>query len=270
MTGLGSLIEHVGIFKQLLDLHTSSVLCVSDLATYLYVEWSPDFDLGVRPGDQVKSGSVLADAMACGKPVRRTMDKSLYGVPYIAMAVPIFAEGRVCGGIVCCISTEQQEKISSSAEELSAMTEELSATAETFARNAESLAGANMGIVALAKTLDEQMHAIEHVNQVIAQLARQTNLLGLNASIEAAHAGQYGRGFSVVANEVRRLANQSQTSASEVRENVASVLESAKNLLAQAEAIASAAQEQAAGAQELAAVVQQINRLTGILSDLAR
>lgn len=129
--------------------------------------------------------------------------------------------------------TEQQaaalEQTSASVEELTAavrVNADASVQAARLARSVEEVVRAgSANMTAAMQSMDrieKQASQVSEVVSVIDTLAFRTNILALNAAVEAANAGEAGRGFSVVATEVRHLAQQSAASAAEIRELIKS------------------------------------------------
>lgn len=78
--------------------------------------------------------------------------------------------------------------------------------------------------------LQQQANSIQGLVKTVRDIARQTNLLAINAAIEAARAGEHGRGFDVVAKEVRKLSTNVEKSISEVRDNVEGIMQEIKKV----------------------------------------
>lgn len=113
------------------------------------------------------------------------------------------------------------------------------------------------------QSLSDFTKQIEGITQVIATIASQTNLLALNAAIEAARAGEAGRGFSVVAEEVRQLAEQSTRQASEVASIVSKITE---NITQAAKAIYVGNVDVEKGVTEVQGANQAFSEIIGVVN----
>ena len=101
---------------------------------------------------------------------------------------------------------------------------------EHLGKTQEKLKGSMDTITEEIRTLLDKNAKIESVTSVLYSIAKQTNLLSLNASIEAARAGEAGKGFAVVADEIRKLADESRNTANGIQNISKMVTESVENL----------------------------------------
>jgi len=145
-------------------------------------------------------------------------------------------------------------EVACSLEKATTNIQQLSATSQQLASSSER---ANLVTIDVNKSIKDTYDILQFIQQV----ANQTNLLGLNAAIEAARAGDHGRGFAVVAEEIRKLSNESKQSTASINSILSKLRASIDVVIKVSEENNSVAQEQATALQEMAAMIEDVHKI---------
>lgn len=106
-----------------------------------------------------------------------------------------------------------------------------------------------------SKYIEKSDKIIQYVNKI----AKQTKILGLNANIEAARAGEHGKGFSVVANEIQKMASSSEEFASEINDILMHLSEEIKNINKETDSLNTLSQNQLNSSEQVSAQIKRLN-----------
>lgn len=249
-------------------------LYMSDLQKIAYRQSSSKFDVPSIPvGYSLKEDDNASCVIKTKKPSIIEFDASKCGIPTIFMTYPVFDEENsnelvaTFGIVLPKNNAVRLREISSTIGyqlcSISAASEQLAASASEIHTGEQELNNTIKEIFNFSKQIDD-------ISLFIKQVADQTNLLGLNASIEAARAGESGKGFGVVAKEIRKLSEQSKSSVPKIRELTDLIKQKTNEASCKSKVSLSASQEQAATSEEITASIEEITTIANELNEIAK
>ncbi len=244
---------------------------VTDTEKYVYYQPAPQLNIKIKPGDPIPKGSIADAVLQAGQPITRRVGSQIFGVPYIATSAPLIdAQGNVVGAIMTGTNIDKQEKTQNMADNLSAAAQELTASSQNLAASAQHLANVAQHLAEKSSYISTDIKQTDRIMYMIKEVAARTHILGLNATIEAARVGEAGRGFNVVAEEIRKLSGSTSKSTGEIFTLLKNTQDSIAQLIAQIGEISAVSQEQAAVTQQIFSSISMISSLAESLSLLAK
>ena len=241
---------------------------LADKEKFVKKQGSSKFDIPMfETGVPLKDSDLATECILSKSKVVREFSKDTYGVITQVSCYPLFDNNKqeVVGAFGLALPRELPLRLKGMADNLGKGLSEVSAAMEEMAAAASEVANNQGNLHQEIGKVSDDAKEINNVLSFIKEIADETKMLGLNAAIEAARAGEAGRGFGVVAEEIRKLSDQSKQTVVQIKELLDRVNNSINKTIAHSDAtlentqqVAAAAEEVNASLEEMAALSQQL------------
>lgn len=184
---------------------------------------TPKFEVGEKFEDPTRA---FEDTIATGEMRHNVLPPEIMGEPFEGNLIPIKDDdGTVLGCITCAYSVEERSRIMGLAEQFHDSVNNVDKSIKQLISGIENLFQMLTSMNDLTVGVEQDVSGAMSVVNKISGNASRSNILALNASIEAARSGEAGRGFAVVATEMGKLAKDSGSSAAAIKDMLSNIVE---------------------------------------------
>lgn len=247
---------------------------VTDLDKITHRMGSDKFDLKEAVvGSPLREGDTGTATIRARKKIVVDISTRKYGNMRM-LGIPLYDDdsGELVGTFGITTPRNLARDLQEMAGRLSLTTGEIAEAMQGIAESAGEITHTEGQLARHIREVQENAASISEILGFIKNVADQTKMLGLNAAIEAARAGEHGRGFGVVAEEIRKLSDQSKQTADEIGKLIKEIDGTVREAVAASEGTVQQSQEQAAATEEVTASVMEMaqmsEKLTGVAENL--
>jgi len=250
-----------------------ATIFISDLQRIVSKQSSKKFDVSTLQISNILSEESIASRTIRSKQaIIQEQDASIYGMPVLEACYPLFDEDN-SDEVVACFSIITPKEVAANLRNMSENLESgltgIASAIEELAASASNIHTNEMELNNEIKKITNLSEEINEVSSFIKEIADKTKMLGLNAAIEAARAGDAGRGFGVVADEIRKLSEQSKSTVPKIKQLTDSIKSKVNDASERSQSSLASSQEQAAASEEITASVEELTSMSEELNKIA-
>ncbi|MGA9228284.1 MAG: methyl-accepting chemotaxis protein [Mesobacillus sp.] len=265
---LESLIKTAPLFQSAIPADTS--IAIGDQEKIIAYFPGAKINLRLSPGMEIKPGTPADTVLKKGEEIRTVVPASIHGIEFTAKLLPLRDEsGQVIGVMSLGIMHQNEEELLKISNEMITSLDMVNENVRNVSGGAVSLFSHTHDLLQVSEEANRQVEKTKEVLAFIKQVADQTNLLGLNAAIEAARANEYGRGFTVVANEIRKLSQHTRSSTETIQETLENIRESMESMVKMVKKISNVGEIQKENIKQIHDSVEEIHQMSKRLNEFA-
>jgi len=264
---LEDFIQAIQIMKTAIPVDLSVAIC--NLEEFIMYFPGNDINLAIKKGQRLHKDEPLSIALRTNKRLEAEVPPEFYGFSFVGTATPLHDEsGKVIGGIA--IQVRKQSELIEISNNMTDFLENADEQVESIVHGSKNLAAASSRLMDESRLSEQNIHQTTEILSLMKRMADQTNLLGLNAAIEAARAGEAGRGFEVVASEIRKFSKETIESTERIRKTMEQIHRSTESMVNTIESITAVSNEQSEAIHQTADFIKEIKELSQKLNTFAQ
>lgn len=226
-------------------------------------------DIGARAGTKINPREPLADCIKNMIVISEEVPSEFFGIPFTGSVAPIVDNGQVIGALAIQLQKQNEKQLRTISEQIVQSLEQANNRVVSIKDGSEGLSKISNVLLEKSNRASEEVNNTDEVLNFIKRVADQTNLLGLNAAIEAARAGDKGLGFTVVANEIRKLSLETVSSTEKIRQTLTNIQKSVNEITASIQEVVIVGRDQVSSTEEISNIITKIHSMSKELNKYA-